>query len=239
MAVFSLFQESSTPQPTAASVPSRTDHGQAAEEILPPVKTLPPPTELETQTATSALLSARAWGLRNDAQGKKLIDALLGMSEIRHRQGDAPRATSLLNEAMHRFQEFIQVDSEVGQKLYRALGKFSEAQGRPAEALEHYQVALQHAAKLPPRLSDTTGLHETVANCCQRLGDFVHAEEYRRLAGPPSDPTPAPRVSAEIPAILPATPEEFLLLPNRQGHTQRWSVTHHRAESTEILTADF
>ena len=238
MAVFSLFQESSTPQPTAAPASPRAAAGPVPDDILAPAKSLPPPSELEVQTATSALLSARAWGLRNDAQGKKLIDALLGMSEIRHRQGDTPRATSLLNEAMHRFQEFIQEDSEVGQKLYRALGNFSEAQGRPAEALEHYQVALQHATKLPPRLSDATGLYETVANCCQRLGDFVHAEEYRSLAGPQSnEPAPLTRI-VTAPAIIVAT-EESLIMPNRQGHTQRWSVTHHRAEATEILTAEF
>ncbi len=178
-----------------------------------------PPSEAELQTAARTLVAARQWGFQNDAQGRRLINALLQMAQLRHRQGDSGRTLSLIREARERFFELQEPAPDLGWKVCLSAGLFHQAHGRDAQALENFRQALSHAPSGRVGLAELNECHRSLAGCCERLGDRLHAAEYAGMAAP---------------AAARPGPQTFLLADGR-GEQSEWQVTCH--EPSEMLPA--
>jgi tetratricopeptide (TPR) repeat protein len=231
MKAFSLFQESSA----AVTGPQRGT-------VLNPSPTLPQkrvrscstePTETELTEANQALTSARQWGISDDAQGRRLIEALLRVSALRLRQREVGRAISLLKEAKNRFAEFTKPDAPTGVALAMALGDCCATQEDLPAALEQYHTALQAAAGLssPEKRIRLPRIYQTIAECCDELGDYIHAAEYRDLAeglgqkSAVSSRVAAPGISSTRTAAL---IDGMVEQKNRAGQSCQWLVVDHR-----------
>jgi tetratricopeptide (TPR) repeat protein len=179
--------------------------------FFPATTAVQPPSETELQSAARTLVAARQWGFQNDAQGRRLINALMEMARLRHQQGDSGRAQSLIREARERFVELQEPAPDLGWKVCFSAGMFHQAHGRDVQALENFQQALSYAPDGRVRAEEVNECHRSLAGCSERLGDPLHAAEY---AGMTTSPTARPG------------PQIFHLADGR-GQQREWQVTCH------------
>lgn len=178
----------------------------------------------EVQAAASSLAGARHWNGIGDVPARRLILALVTMSDIRVRQGDLVRAESLLNEGRRVYEDFPQLERVLAARVHLGLARLQVISNRDAEALDNYQLANSLLGQENLADSDLAPLHAAMGECCRRLGDNVHADHFTALSNE-SNSLETVNIRGEFMRIY--TSRNFSQ-PNHAGVECSWEVVWHR-----------